>query len=251
MVKILMLHGFGVNAAIFEAQTAPIRALLPSHWEYYFLQGPLECGPAPGIGDIYPGQKYNCWFHVPSLIEIQSVHSFLEDVIEDEGPFDAAWGFSAGAMVLGSLILRYAHETPYLPQPFRAAIFMHSYMPWSATKEIGVDVTPLLIQHRDMPCTLAETERLLAFEYEKYPTREDMLRDKRKANWVDGDIIPPMMRNAYHDIHAQVVEKGLDRKYNDYEAHRMFPEADKARLQMPTAHILGEHDPFKEQGTTM
>ena len=74
---------------------APVRALLPSHWEYHFLQGPLECGPAPGIDKIYPGQTYNCWFFVPSLIEFQSVHEYLEEVIEDEGPFDAAWGFSA------------------------------------------------------------------------------------------------------------------------------------------------------------
>lgn len=74
---------------------APLRALLPSHWEYHFLQGPLECGPAPGIGEIYPNQTYNCWFHIPSLIEFQSVHDFLEEMIEEEGPFDVAWGFSA------------------------------------------------------------------------------------------------------------------------------------------------------------
>lgn len=133
MVKVLMVHGVGVNAAIFEAQTgksnptqnqsqifsqtrsflpilskntmyvakidtkylAPIRALLPSHWEYHFFQGPYECGPAPGICEVYPGQTYNCFFFVPSLIELQSVHDMLEEVIEDEGPFDVAWGFSA------------------------------------------------------------------------------------------------------------------------------------------------------------
>ena len=76
-------------------RSAPVRALLPSHWEYHFLQGPLECGPAPGIGEIFPGQTYNCWFYLPSLIEFHSVHDFLEEVIEDEGPFDVAWGFSA------------------------------------------------------------------------------------------------------------------------------------------------------------
>ena len=74
---------------------APIRALLPSHWEYYFVQGTLDCGPAPGISEIYPGQTYKGWFFIPTLTEIQSVHEYLEEVIEDEGPFDAAWGFSA------------------------------------------------------------------------------------------------------------------------------------------------------------
>jgi len=139
-----MVHGFGLNASIFEAQTgmsgprhsptarhhpwqerhsihsqfsyrrhfpytspadikytAPLRSLLPSHWEYYFLQAPLECGPAPGIGEIYPGQPYKCWFFVPSLKEFQNVHYLLEEAIEEEGPFDAAWGFSAVRVCLG------------------------------------------------------------------------------------------------------------------------------------------------------
>lgn len=83
---------------------APVRALLPSYWEYYFLAGPLECGPALGIGEIFPGQTYNCWFHAPSLVEFQSVHTFLEDVIEDEGPFDVAWGFSAVCLILDAAL---------------------------------------------------------------------------------------------------------------------------------------------------
>lgn len=246
-----MVHGFGVNAAIFEAQTAPVRVLLPSHWEYHFLQGPLVCGPAPGMGEVYPGQTYNCWFHVPSLIEFQSVHEFLEEVIEEEGPFDVAWGFSAGAMIIGSLILRYAHETPHLPQPFRSAIFMNCSMPWSATEDLGKDVTPLVIKRRYVPCTLAEADRVLALEYEKNPTKEDMLQDERNTNWDDGDLIPPMMRHAYQNIHAQDVEKGVERKYNDLRAHRMFPEVDNVRVPVPSGHVLGERDPQKELGMTM
>ena len=91
---------------------APVRALLPSHWEYHFLQGPLECGPAPGIDKIYPGQTYNCWFFVPSLIEFQSVHEYLEEVIEDEGPFDAAWGFSAVCLHIYFLVLSTPPKSP-------------------------------------------------------------------------------------------------------------------------------------------
>ena len=91
---------------------APLRALLPPHWEYHFAQGPLESGPAPGIGEIYPGQTYNCWFHVPSLFEIQSVHDFLKEVIEDEGPFDMAWGFSAVRITSKSYRIIHSHLLP-------------------------------------------------------------------------------------------------------------------------------------------
>ena len=154
-------------------------------------------------------------------------------------------------MIISSLILRYAHETPHLPQPFRAAIFMNSYMPWSAIKDLGKDVTPLVIQQQYVPCTLAEANRVLALEYERNPTDQDVLKDERNANWGDGDLIPPMMRHAYQTIHAQDVEKGVDRKYNDVVAHRMFSEVDKVRIPIPTGHILGENDPLKESGAAM
>lgn len=154
-------------------------------------------------------------------------------------------------MVIGSFILRYAHETPHLPQPFRSAIFMNCYAPWSATEDLGKDVTLLVIQHQYVPCTLAEADRVLALEYEKNPTKEDMLKDERNTNWGDGDLIPPMMRQAYQNIHAKDLEKGVDRKYNDYMSHRMFPEVDKVRVPIPTGHILGQYDPHKELGTTM
>ena len=78
-----------------------------------------------------------------------------------------------------------------------------------------------------------------------------MLKDERNVDWEDGDLIPPMMRHAYQKIHQQDVENGVDRKYNDYRAHRMFPEVDKGRVPIPSAHILGELDPLRELGETM
>ncbi|KAL9067348.1 MAG: hypothetical protein Q9161_006956 [Pseudevernia consocians] len=128
---------------------------------------------------------------------------------------------------------------------------MNCSMPWSATEDLGKDVTPLVIHHRYVPCTLAEAERVLALEYERNPTKENFLTDERHTNWGDGDLIPLMMRHAYQKIHEQRVEKGVGRKWNDFVAHRMFPEVDKVRIPIPTGHILGEHDPFKELGTTM
>ena len=128
---------------------------------------------------------------------------------------------------------------------------MNCHAPWSATKALGKDVTPLVIQHQNVPCTLAEADRVLALEYAKHPTKEAMLKDERNAKWAEGDLIPPMMKLAYQDIHMQDVEKGVDRKYNDYVSHRMFPEVDHVRVPIPTGHILGEQDPLKDLGSTM
>ena len=134
-------------------------------------------------------------------------------------------------MIIGSPILRHAHETPHLPQPFPSAIFMNCSMPWSATAALGKDVTPLVIQHQYVPCTLAEADRVLALEHAKNPTKEAMLTDERNANWGDGDLIPPTMRHAYRNIHAQDVQKGIDRQYKAYMSHRItayFPSWTKS-----------------------
>ena len=60
-----------------------------------------------------------------------------------------------------------------------------------------------------------------------------------------------MMRFAYQKIHEQDVEGGVDRDYDDYRAHRMFPEVDSVRIGVPSAHILGAKDPLYELSATM
>lgn len=154
-------------------------------------------------------------------------------------------------MVISSFILRYAHENSHLSQLFRAAIFMNSYMPWSATKDLGKDVTSLVIQQQHVPCTLVEADRLLARGFQWDSTKEHMLKDKRDANWDDDDLITFMIRNAYQNVHSQDLERGLDRKYDDLVAHRMFSEVDKVRVPIPTGHILGDKDPLKEPSAAM
>ena len=154
-------------------------------------------------------------------------------------------------MIIGSLMLRHAHERPHEPGPFRSAIFQNCTMPWSATPDLGLDVTPLVIQHEYVPPTHALANAALAAELKRNPTQADMLKDERNANWEDGELIPPMMRFAYQRIHQQVVDNGIDRPYSDYEAHRMFAEVDTVRLREPTGHILAELDPVRELGEAM
>jgi hypothetical protein len=47
-MRFLCLHGHGTNSAILEAQLEPIRAHLPAHWEFEFLDGEMEVPPATG-----------------------------------------------------------------------------------------------------------------------------------------------------------------------------------------------------------
>ena len=47
-MRFLCLHGHGTNSQILEAQLEPLRASLPSDWEFLFLDGEVETIPAPG-----------------------------------------------------------------------------------------------------------------------------------------------------------------------------------------------------------
>ena len=126
-------------------------------------------------------------------------------------------------------------------------------MPWSATPELGKDVTPLVIQRQNVPCTLTETDRMLALEHEKHASKEEMLKNaERKANdWVSDDLLQPMIKHPRQKIHAQTEEQRVEPRYEDYIAHRIFPEVDKVRVGVPTGHILGERDPIRESSLTM
>ncbi|KAL2050626.1 hypothetical protein ABVK25_009134 [Lepraria finkii] len=91
-MRVLCLHGMGVNAAIFEAQTAHFRSLLVD-FEWVFVDGPTECEAAPGIAAFYP-PPYRCWYTTPTTAKVDSAQRLISSIIEREGPFDAVMGFS-------------------------------------------------------------------------------------------------------------------------------------------------------------
>ena len=67
--------------------------MLPSHWEWEFIDADIECDAAPGIDGIYPG-PYLSYFRMPSIDKIQEIHEWVYEVIEEDGPFDGVLGFS-------------------------------------------------------------------------------------------------------------------------------------------------------------
>ncbi|KAL8808018.1 MAG: hypothetical protein Q9182_000296 [Xanthomendoza sp. 2 TL-2023] len=242
--QILMVHGFGTNAAIFEAQTAPLRALLPAHWDYHFVQAPLDCGPAPGIEHFYPDQTYKCWYHIPSLTEIASGHEYLYNIVEDEGPFD-------GAMMLASLLLHHTNSAPHSSPPFRSVILMNGYMPWSASPDLGLDVTPCVITHQEIPTTLVETEHLLKSIGQKDDPSHRTSGSPENGPY--GSLYPPMLQQQHPSPAAISISQPPHphQSSSTYTSRRFFPEIDKIRISIPTAHILGTQDALFESGAKM
>lgn len=114
VLRILCLHGMGVNADIFALQTgkqlfapvldhetqsrvncpaASIRATLPSTYDFFFVDGPAVCDAAPSVGEVFAG-PYRCWYNTPTMAKVSAAHDFVRGVMEKEGPFDGVMGFS-------------------------------------------------------------------------------------------------------------------------------------------------------------
>lgn len=92
-VKILCLHGMGVNSEVFAIQTASFRALLPTYYQFQFVDAEQFCDPSPGAAEYFSG-PYRCWYTSPSTAGVSRAHRKVEEIIKDQGPFQIVMGFS-------------------------------------------------------------------------------------------------------------------------------------------------------------
>ncbi|KAJ5714329.1 uncharacterized protein N7483_011510 [Penicillium malachiteum] len=136
IIRILSLHGMGTNARIFAAQTAQFRSLLARNYEFVFVDGMIECDPAPEVSNSFEG-PYLSWYHSPSTAAVAVAHEAVYKAIDEQGPFDAVLGFSQGAAVAASLLV-HAQIMDQKP-PFQAAIFIGSPLPFSLSVNYGID----------------------------------------------------------------------------------------------------------------
>jgi len=139
-MKFLCLHGKGTSAEILEVQTEGFRNLLPGHFDYEFVEGENEVPPAPGVAKVFPG-PYFSYLTDYSVGSIEEQHRFIMDIVAEEGPFDGVMGFSQGASLAASILIHHQIETPWLPPPFRVAIFLCATYPHSRNSVDGKDVT--------------------------------------------------------------------------------------------------------------
>ena len=143
--------------------------------EWHFLNGPVEVAGAKGIAEHYEGPYYRYFdsqaphinqatgiFETLSeqatspedfsrslrkigLTDLRSsnAYDFLQQYLEqhDGDPFDRVLGFSEGASITASLLLR--HSTEIRPNPFKFAVFICGFGParWDCNDIILADET--------------------------------------------------------------------------------------------------------------
>lgn len=97
-----------------------IRNILPPSYEYEFIDGIEDSEPAEGIDLVYPGPYLQ---YAGSAKNVDAATTYLEEIIEEEGPFDGIIGFSQGAAFAARLLLRHQERDPLTPPPFKMAVF--------------------------------------------------------------------------------------------------------------------------------
>ncbi|KAF9893166.1 hypothetical protein FE257_012579 [Aspergillus nanangensis] len=127
-MRILCLHGYGTSPSVMEYQLSALKKQADPSWGFFFMAGEVECPPAPGIGDKFPG-PYLCYTSRFDPDSMDDVHELIDETIQDYGPFDGALGFSQGASVIMSYLLQRRAVESDQPLPVRFAVFCSSTVP--------------------------------------------------------------------------------------------------------------------------
>ncbi|KAM3083969.1 hypothetical protein ACMFMF_001327 [Clarireedia jacksonii] len=118
--RLLCLHGGGTNAAIFTAQCRVLAVHLKPYFRLVFPEAPFPSGAGPDVLSVYqdygPFKRWLGWLPEHPVIPVAQEVAAIEDSIEkamkedDAKGATGAWvgllGFSQGAKIAGSLLLR-------------------------------------------------------------------------------------------------------------------------------------------------
>ncbi|KAJ5794583.1 DUF341 domain protein [Penicillium paradoxum] len=136
-MRILCLHGMGTNSQIFEAQTALLRASviaeLNTECEFVFVDGEIETEPRNGVEKYYDG-PFLSYYDWDSATSLRNAYQLIDELIDEQGPFDGIMGFSQGGSLATSFLLYHMATCPSEPVEllFRFAIIICSGNPFDA-----------------------------------------------------------------------------------------------------------------------
>ncbi|CAI7646617.1 unnamed protein product [Penicillium glandicola] len=99
------------------------------HHTFDFVEGTRPAPMAPEIRHFYPASDEYFSYHNYTMEDMNKALNDLQTYIDEEGPFDGAIGFSQGAGLIATYLLRWSYERPGDPLPFKCAIFFSGGSP--------------------------------------------------------------------------------------------------------------------------
>lgn len=203
-----------------RAKIASFRGKLPSDWVWDFPDGPFSAKPHPGIDLLFNSPTYSWWLQ-NTANAVRSAVLWIEEYIDEHGPYDAVICFSQGCSLIGSYLLYHAKETPEKPLPFRSAIFICGGLPLPVLEDLGLEVPQRAHELNERTSVLMKAKSAMLYDLDSIP--------KGQGLWDNTNDLE-------HDVDELPDEAdcfGLD--------FTQFP-AD-VRIKIPTAHIYGAKDP--------
>ncbi|PKX97841.1 DUF341 domain-containing protein [Aspergillus novofumigatus IBT 16806] len=224
-MRILCLHGAGSSGAILERQMSNLRRELDPSFELIFVDGPFECARGPGVSEFQPGPYYShTQGYSPS--DIAQAVRYLEDTLEDEGPFEGIFGFSQGS----ALTLSYFHQQQTVGSPIavKFACLFSTAMPCSSDANMGRGIISKLrargydVTNRAGPIGKDLTSEEREFVEILQRTVVEAGAKDPQFPWTDMDIY------RYGEL--------------DEIPRVMYSSALTQKIQVPTIHVWGQND---------
>ena len=165
------------------------------------------------IKSFYPGPYY-CYYNLPTHDLVQQAQSYIEEVIEDEGPFDGVIGFSQGAALAASIMLEHSKTRP-LEDTFKLSIFAGASLPFDIDSNTSVTKWQTLKREDlDLPDSSSDDDEIDPYTSWRIP----------KNTW---DPIGPLLGRYHPD------------------------RTPKAHIRQPTLHLIGSRDEYAGQAQTL
>lgn len=243
-MRILCLHGYGTNTGVLENQ---LSALLSNadDVDCRFVEGEIESPKAlsmyrlldrvsvlltlcEGLGAFATGPFW-CYYDNFAPSSVKRAHQLINEIIEDEGPFDGILGFSQGGSLAVAYLLQHEIDHPDEPCPFKFAMIFSSIISFTPDESYCMQLVNEL--------TEGEIEKLSAFPD------------------VDFTSLPEGARTLFGTMARALnagIEGGFLHEHPDEQVFRrrdsalipriLHPSLIESRIQIPTVHIVGKMD---------
>ncbi|KAI8948810.1 DUF341 domain-containing protein [Xylaria longipes] len=224
-MKILCLHGVGSSGAILEKQLSNLQRELDPSFDLVFVDGPFESERGPGVSEYESGPYFS---HTQgySPADISQAVQYLEDVLEDQGPFDGIFGFSQGSAL--TLSYFYQQQTAGNPVAVKFACLFSSAMPLSPDASLGETII----------------SKLRAVEYDITDRSENNGKDLTSEEQEFVQILQrTVLAATIH--HPEFPWPDLDVYAHgelDTIPRLMYPAVLVQKIQVPTVHSWGRSD---------
>lgn len=233
---------------------AGLRSLLGSTYTFDFVEGEKSCDAAPGkqqddtqheekvklcpgIAEVYSG-PYIAFFTHPTPEQVAEAFELVNEIIDEDGPFDGIMGFSQGASLAASILLQRQLDHPSKPPQFHFAIFICGLLPFSPHTDFHKELYDGF-RHQAVNSPITSLD-------EKVPL--DRSAFNSDIEWTSA-VSSAITKRPSAAVAQQVIAMFESLRGNSRQSMptAWHPLWDDPRIDMPTAHIIGAKDSWMPQ----